>query len=325
MANIALTKYCNLNCPYCFAQSMMTDSEKQNIEINSLNQILEWLKKTPEERIGLIGGEPTLHPQFKEILKIINNYCEENNKESILFTNGILLKKFLPYISPKMSILININSPLYMSEINFNSLLETLDILYKQNKISGNNTQVTCGCNICLEINNYDFFWNIVEKYKINQIRVSVTAPVLKEYKDNKEKYYEKLKPIFLNFISEAQKRKILINIDCNHIPKCYFSNSEIDFILYNCKENIFKEDCCSPCIDITANFEATCCFGTYDSLINCSYFEDCNELKQYFLKEIIYKKSEKNNFGKCADCLDFQLKKCQGGCLSFSSFVKNN
>lgn len=322
MANIALTKYCNLQCPYCFAQDMMTEEEKSNIEINILQDILKWLENTPEERIGLIGGEPTLHPKFKEILSIVNNYCERTQRTSILFTNGIKLKDFLPYISPNMSILININSPEYMTKVNFESLLETLNILYIKGKLQN---QVTCGCNLCLEIQNYDFFWDIIDKYKINHVRVSVTAPSNLEYKNNKEKYYEDLKPIFLSFISNAKKRKVIVNLDCNHIPKCYFTPDELTFIIDNCNENPFIRECCEPCIDITADFKATCCFGTYDSLIDCCYFQNCHELKEYFLKEIISKKHAFNNFGKCQDCLDFHLKKCQGGCLGFSSFVKND
>ena len=59
--------------------------------------------------IGLIGGEPTLHPEFINILKQTNAFCSFTKSHSILFTNGILLNKYLPYIGPNMSILININ------------------------------------------------------------------------------------------------------------------------------------------------------------------------------------------------------------------------
>lgn len=168
MANIILTNYCNLKCPYCFASKMMTTKEKSEneIKIDTLIKILNWLEKSPgEKRIGLIGGEPTLHSNFKEILKIINNFCETTNKDSILFTNGIYLKKYLKYISPKMSILLNINTPKAMTEKQYFDLLEVLDILYKKQKLTGTNSQVTCGCNLCLEIDDYSFFWNIIDKY----------------------------------------------------------------------------------------------------------------------------------------------------------------
>lgn len=313
MANIAITKYCNLKCPYCFAEKMM-EEEKQNIKIEMLLKILDWLKDS-DERIGIIGGEPTLHPNFGEILKIINNYCEEYNRDSILFTNGINLKKYIQYLSPKMSILLNINSPRIMTNEQWENLNEILNILYLKNKLQGNNAQVTCGCNLCLEIDNYDFFWSLIDKYKIDHVRVSVTAPIKEAYLNNKDLYYLKLKPIFLNFIKEAYKRKIFIVIDCNHLPKCYFTEDEYLLIKKVC---INFCDYCEPCIDITADFKASSCFGTYDSLIECNLFNNCEELKNYFQKKILYEKINNIKNQKCQECEDFQLKKCQGGCLSF-------
>jgi len=46
---------------------------------------------TDRTRIGIIGGEPTLHPQFEEILNIITNFSNEYENQYILFTNGIKL------------------------------------------------------------------------------------------------------------------------------------------------------------------------------------------------------------------------------------------
>jgi MoaA/NifB/PqqE/SkfB family radical SAM enzyme len=60
-------------------------------------------------RVGLIGGEPTLHPQFKEILNIINNFCSLTKSSSIIFTNGLLINKFLHLIGEDMALLINVN------------------------------------------------------------------------------------------------------------------------------------------------------------------------------------------------------------------------
>ncbi|MBE6148109.1 MAG: 4Fe-4S cluster-binding domain-containing protein [Firmicutes bacterium] len=324
MANIAITKYCNLKCPYCFAEDMMTEKDKKNIDLNILKNILSWLEKTPRERVGLIGGEPTLHPQFKEILSIVNNHCSKNNTDSILFTNGINLQPFLQYISPQMSVLININSPKNMSEDYFLALNKVLNILYLKNKLSEENSQFTCGCNLCLEIEDYSFFWDIIDKFKIKRVRVSVTAPMNFEYKQNKELYYTKLKPVFLNFILNAYYRKVKVGIDCNHIPDCYFTDLELSLIKKVTNKDIIN-DFCIPCVDITADFKASPCFGSYDSLIDCNKFNNCEELRNFFLKGVIVDKTNNNNFGKCNDCIEFKNKKCQGGCLSFSKLSKND
>lgn len=317
MANIILTKYCNLKCPYCFASEMLSEADKKNITLDELHYILKWLQQSPQEkRIGLIGGEPTLHPQFSEILNIINNFCEIENKKSILFTNGIYLKKYLSKIGPKMSILININDPNNMTQTQYNNLIDTLDALYIKNQLSGSNSQATLGCNLCPEIQNYDFFWNIIKQYKIQKIRVSVTTP---PQKIDKEIYYNNMKTIFLNFVKEAKKNHVLICLDCNNIPLCYFSLTEIELIKQVCFD-YSERALCEPCIDITPDFQATCCFGTYDSLTDCSLFKNCDEMRNYFIKETIFNKTIYNNTGKCQSCSKFLLKECQGGCLHFST-----
>lgn len=326
MANIAITKYCNLHCPYCFAASMIAEEEKKNITIEDFQYILNWIgNASTDNRIGIIGGEPTLHPQFLDILKILNNYCEFYNKDSILFTNGIYLEPFLKYLSPKMGVLININTPDAMTKEQNQKLISTLNAIQSNNLFKTNT--FTLGCNICPEILNYDFFWDIILKYSILQTRISVTAPNKESiYYLDKDKYYSLLKPIFLDFINNAYKNKIKFTLDCNHIPFCYFTEKELEkisLVIDNFQE--FFCDTCSPVIDITSDFKATSCFGIYDSLIDCKNFNNFDELEEYFNRFNILK-SLNNKQGKCKECKKFDLLQCQGGCLSFAdTIIKNN
>ena len=95
MANIAIVNYCNLKCKYCFADDMIHE-DTQSISIDDYRKILSFLARTPKNHVGIIGGEPTLHPHFEEILKETNKYCREVNTDATLFTNGIELEKYLP-------------------------------------------------------------------------------------------------------------------------------------------------------------------------------------------------------------------------------------
>jgi len=71
MANIMLTKRCNLKCPYCFAEEFVNKSG-DDISIENFKVALDFALTNPHEQIGLIGGEPTLHNNFKEILEAKN-------------------------------------------------------------------------------------------------------------------------------------------------------------------------------------------------------------------------------------------------------------
>lgn len=328
MPNIALTTYCNLHCPYCFADTMIQTEDIKNISLDKFKDICHWiLKDKPKNEIGhigLIGGEPTLHPQFKEILSIMENIFIKEKCEGILFTNGVYLEKFLPYIPEKLHILINVNTPDAMNEEQWNKMNSTLDEIYS---LGWFKNKVIIGCNICMEIDNYDFLWSIVDKYGLRNVRVSVTAPTKEEYKQDKDKYYQTMLPKFVNFVKEAKKHSVKLNRDCNQIPDCYYENIEdlqlVKQICRNENENEDKKQAhCGPVVDITPDFTASACFGAYE-IVDCNLFNKYSDLEYYLLNKIIMPKFINNCTGKCSTCKKHELFTCQGGCLAFSKINK--
>ena len=62
MPNIAITKYCNLKCPYCFAEDMIAEEQTKAITLDQLTKILNWLGQEPlSNNIDIIGGETKLN------------------------------------------------------------------------------------------------------------------------------------------------------------------------------------------------------------------------------------------------------------------------
>jgi radical SAM protein with 4Fe4S-binding SPASM domain len=80
----------------------------------------------------------------------------------------------------------------------------------------------------------------------------------------------------------------------------------------------IGQKSLCEPVVDITPDFKATSCFGTYTE-IDCSIFKNLYELQNYLFLEIMNKKRLLNYDDKCIQCKKFQYAICQGGCLAFS------
>jgi len=88
--HIDIVSFCNLNCYNC----NRAIEEAPSNEFMSLNQIKKFVKESLKEKkqwekIVLVGGEPTLHPYFFEVLKEIKKYKDWNPGCRIrLDTNG---------------------------------------------------------------------------------------------------------------------------------------------------------------------------------------------------------------------------------------------
>lgn len=316
MANIVITNICNLQCKYCFAENL---KENQNnfITLGELYRILNFCKTSPETAMGIIGGEPTLHPMFKQILEIMNNYSIENDLDTMIFTNGIELEKFLPYIGERQRILINCNSPKYQTKSQYDALISTLNAIEKKGWYDYK--KVICGCNIHLDCDNYDYFWDIVKKYNLKEIRCSVVNPS-GEYEDwtnKKTEYFNKIKPLYIEFCKKAKENNCFIEMDCAKIPICYFSEEELEFIKIQTK-NTCLESYCYPVVDILPDYKAVACFGDFVP-VDIELFKDINELRRYLHIKKMTPKLEANQDGRCLICPRHSLLQCQGGCLKFA------
>ena len=69
MPNILLTTRCNLHCKYCFAQEKLASS-KINMPLENVQRVIDFLKRSEFPIFRVMGGEPTLHPQFNEIIQM---------------------------------------------------------------------------------------------------------------------------------------------------------------------------------------------------------------------------------------------------------------
>lgn len=315
MANIAVTTYCNLRCPYCFADDMIEQTHK-NIDLDQFRRILQWIARTPNNHIGIIGGEPTLHPQFSEILKEVNNYTRELRTSCTIFTNGIHLDQYVPEIGNAIGLLINVNAPENMAPEKWRALNACLEHLNLLGWFIPGRSKANIGVNLWPDRDNYDFIWDIVDRYQIDHVRCSVSAPITDEYRNRKQWYYTAMKPIFLDMCNKAKERGVKLGADCNQIPDCYFTKDELDLV-YEVMDGRHN-GICNPVVDITPNFTATACFGCYDP-VDCSEFPTLIDLERYLLHRKTFPRVEANRTGKCAHCRNHELLLCQGGCLAFS------
>jgi len=119
-----LTRRCNYNCSYCWPYVHNNYEKFLPIDIildTCERLIYEWAN-TSEIRFNFGGGEPTLHPNFIDIIK----YLKDNDQWILVTTNGSRSPKFwneaLPYIN-------SINMSAHFESIDKKRFLENLIIM----------------------------------------------------------------------------------------------------------------------------------------------------------------------------------------------------
>ena len=114
MANLVVADVCNLKCPYCFAQDHMrarrAASAPAFISLEAFEARLDFLNRSGIHEIRLIGGEPTLHPRFPELVE----RARRRGKHIAVFSHGLLSEKALvclEALSPdECTVLVNMNA-----------------------------------------------------------------------------------------------------------------------------------------------------------------------------------------------------------------------
>lgn len=88
---VHLTEHCNLNCKGCSHFSPLANEEFLRIESfeKDMERMAELFSKDSIQMITLLGGEPLLHPQVNDFMRIVvKNFP---NMPLQLVTNGLLL------------------------------------------------------------------------------------------------------------------------------------------------------------------------------------------------------------------------------------------
>ncbi|MBU2592009.1 MAG: radical SAM protein [Patescibacteria group bacterium] len=83
-----ITRYCNLKCPMCFIKA---GKEGAHVPTDAVMDVAEFMGQNGLVEVRLTGGEPTLHPDFFDIL---HKFQEENIYVSVA-TNGVMSQRTL--------------------------------------------------------------------------------------------------------------------------------------------------------------------------------------------------------------------------------------
>ena len=260
MANIILTNKCNQRCPYCFADDLLS-SDTKDITTEDFKLAIDILLRAGEQKIGILGGEPMLHPNFQDII----SYIISKGIFSVIFTNGRFIDKYLDILSnPKVVLLVNIASPKQIGDANYSKLIENL-VSYCNS--TGSNTNLMLGLNLYDKTIDYSYIFHLTEHFKRPFLRVSLVVPPNVEIFKDAIDYFMQFRDYLYDFLLDCAKNSVIPRFDCNKIPRCVFSQKQdenirkafgkfYDYVV------LYGEKNCNPVLDVYPDLTVARCFA---------------------------------------------------------------
>jgi radical SAM protein with 4Fe4S-binding SPASM domain len=312
--NLILTTDCQRKCSYCFAKDNQNNPMQFTME--NLMKAIFWLEQEKHmfDRIALLGGEPTIHPQFIEFLE----YLLPRRLGILVFTNGMIenieiYSKIVDVASrngirgfPQLGFCVNINESKY--RIDKEEALQTL-FFEKLGKVS------MLSFNIFEEKFDPYFLIEKIKKYSlIKSIRLGIAAPLGNRNNYLKIESFSKVSSKIVSFMKEATKQNIYVGFDCGFV-RCMFSEEDLLDIKDLCGNITFD---CGPSIDIYPNLEISSCYPMSTVLREkMENYKSPTHLFSYWQSKF---NDYKPVYDRCETCNYFSNLICNGGCKAYKA-----
>lgn len=316
--NILITNFCNQNCSFCFASSQMADKViKKEMSLSDFKKTLLKMKKNPEIRVvKLLGGEPTLHSHFKEIVDLsLKDFSHVQ-----IFTNGIFsddLARFLITKTPKVAFTFNVITPGFLLNPKIRLLVsQRIRELAKKTRIT---------LSLTFDMNSdMDLVFKAIGPEtlaKVHRFRLGFANPIYEEKNFYTFADFPKMGKQLVYTVSIIRKinfkSKIILN--CG-FTRCMFDQiqykyirKEVDILGFGCfgKKSSF---------DLQTNLNAFHCFPFSSSDKLPILHRSFDNVNRVFLKKRFFYMN-KFRRDECLKCRFYGIgkHKCPGPCLAFS------
>jgi len=310
MANLVISDVCNLDCSYCFAGEYMQKARDSRlpvfISLEAFEARLDFLDRLGIGEARLIGGEPTLHPQFAELVQ----RARQRGKKIAVFSHGVLTEvalECLAALPPEVcSVLINMNAagrnPAAERARRY-SVLQRLG------------SRVLMGYNIYqVDFEADDLLPLILETSCRKSIRLGLAQPSLDGHNDCLHpKQYPLVASKIVRLAQKAHAWGISLEFDCGFV-RCMFSDADIEALQ---QTNVKIGWHCGPVPDIDLSGRALHCFP-----LATNYTSSIKGIIK--LDELIDALAAQTRLHRTAgiyrecSCCKYKLGgECRGGCLA--------
>lgn len=293
---VYITERCNAKCKNCFNAS---ERSKSSMDISHFKELCAYFNGNDIQTMKIMGGEPTLHPDFMEMMEIAQYYFIN----VLLFTNAInnRILSFRPR-----------DTDAVIYNFKFSKFLNKEKILLNGKGRRSLEIQITKDLNSNILLDEIKRISKDISEIIINPcFTLDCTTNIFKDRSLLLKKYEE----LWL----DCEKYRVQLGQD-HLIPLCFLLNSKIPMPSAGCICN----DYCSGLIDSSYNIRF--CNQYSDKLGNIyqngkiieydNFLRLLSQKKRYLQQNIT-----KKICGKCP----FYNQYCNGGCFIGKKIIDSN
>ena len=276
------------------------------MSLEQLDKIMDFLERSGDKQLRLLGGEPTCHT---ELVPIIDRALARGFQVH-LFSNCMMPARVADYLASlpadKVSLLANVS-------ISENDTLEQKKRVEYALSVLGKRVQP--GITVISPDFEYRYLLYLIDRYQLRRrIRVGIAQPIVGH--DNAflpPEQYRTTGKALVQMALECEGRDVLIGFDCG-LTLCMFDGEDFA-VLARCSEG-FKT-VCQPILDVGPGMNVWHCFPLSD--VDNLFFNDFQD-RQAMIRVFREKTLPYRSFGcmpECRQCVYLRRGQCTGGCLA--------
>lgn len=307
MPNFMLTSRCNFNCDYCFGKDFMSSAPNKDMSWDVFNGLLEWLQRVPfpGNSIHLMGGEPTLHPEFIDMVTTVLDIKMEIQVFSNLATNNA------PGFSEELKDedikwIVNVNPPASRSKRQDENLKKSLAVLGEK---------VVLTFNMRPKPTEHRWVMDLICEYGLKKsVKVGFVLPTLSHSNTHlKKDEYPIVASRVVEFARDCDNFDISVKYECG-IPWCAFTAEQMGQLW---RLNSRFHSACNSILDITPDGQVIYCLPLVTLLaVHYTKFETYPAAKARFNSKLAPYRPLGSTY-QCHSCNLLRIGICSGGCMA--------
>ena len=317
MANLAISAVCNQDCDYCFTVDHLEAGERMGdhtppadgrfLSVDAFAERLDFLTRSGIREVRLLGGEPTLHPRFTELIE----RARLAEMGVVVFTNGLMPENAVACLeaipADQCTVMVNVNQPETMDQRRSHEL--------RRDTIRQLGERALLGFNIYRTDFQMGFLLPLIAESGCKAVvRLGMAQPCL----SGRNQYihpnqYRSIAIGIVRFAREAAKVGVKLDFDCGFV-RCMFSPEELDTLQAAGTHVGWR---CNPILDIDLEGDVIHCYPLSRlARLPLTPEMDAAGLRSAF-EEQTRSYRQAGVFKECSTCSFKAAGECSGGCLA--------